>query len=139
MSSRAGADVAHNARHNWKPVFLRALRERGTVTKACQAAKVSRTAVYRARQQDEEFAVAWAEVDEEVTDLLEASALAIALAEDPAGEEHPPTRAKMIELLLKARRPDRYTERRNVEHSGRITLEDALRELRALDDEQLAG
>lgn len=111
----------------WQQPFLEALAKHGTVTKACDAAGVGRTTAYRERQADEEFALAWADIDSQVTEKLEGKAVQMALAGD----------GKMLEFLLKARKPEQYRESYKVEHSGSIktdlsSMTDA--ELQALAD-----
>jgi hypothetical protein len=44
---------------NWKPVFLKALREYPVLRFACDAAGVNRSTAWRARKTDAEFAQAW--------------------------------------------------------------------------------
>jgi hypothetical protein len=78
------------------------------VTAAAAIAKVTRMTVYRERQRNEEFAIAWADIEERVTEGLERKAVQMAMS----GE------VKLIEFLLKARRPERYRDNVKVEHSG---------------------
>lgn len=96
-------DAPANARkplRDWTPAFLTALGDEGTVFAACHNAGVSRSTAYRARQRDEAFALAWADVESTVTDKLERKAVELALAGD----------VKLLEFLLKARRPDLYRD-----------------------------
>lgn len=102
---------ARKQRRDWRPAFLKGLAEQGTVYKACHEAGISRQTAYRTRQSDEAFALAWADVESTVTDKLESKAVELALG----GE------VKLLEFLLKARRPDVYREHTKVEHAGRIT------------------
>jgi hypothetical protein len=97
-------------RRDWRPAFLNALESEGTVTAAAAIANVTRTTVYHERQRNEEFALAWADVEERVTEGLERKAVQMAMS----GE------VKLIEFLLKARRPERYRDNVKVEHSGAI-------------------
>lgn len=106
-----GTPSARKPLREWRDAFLTALAQEGTVCAACRNAGISRTHAYRARQQDESFAVAWADVESTVTDKLESKAVELALA----GE------VKLLEFLLKARRPDVYREHTKVEHAGRVT------------------
>ena len=108
---------------DWKPDFLTAFEQTGTVVQAARAAGIDRMTAYRARQADEDFAIAWADVEEKVTETLERVALQRAID----GSD------RLIEFLLKARRPDRYRENTvKVEHSGRIG-----HDLEGMDDDQL--
>jgi hypothetical protein len=47
------------AAYTWQKAFLAALEETAIVSKAAKKAKITRSAVYVARNQDEEFAKAW--------------------------------------------------------------------------------
>ena len=57
-----------------KAAFLNALRQHKTAQAAIEAAGVSRTTIYEWRKQDKEFAEAWYDVVEGVTDEMEATA-----------------------------------------------------------------
>ena len=119
-------------RRDWRPAFLKGLERTGTVTGGCAEAGINRTTAYRARQRDEGFALKWADLEEQVTDRLEATALMLALD----GE------VKLIEFLLKARRPDVYREHHQVElagpDGGPVEL-DALGDLSKLSERDLAS
>jgi hypothetical protein len=95
-------------RRDWRPAFFDGFRRTGTVTGACEAARIARTTAYRERQRSEEFALQWADAEERVTDALERTALSLALR----GE------VRLIEFLLKARKPETYRERFALEHQG---------------------
>ena len=96
------------------------------VTAACNAVGIARSTVYEARQRDEAFAVAWADVEEKIIEQLEAAA--IRRARDGVarpvfqggklvGHERVYSDGLMA-LLLKARRPERYRDNVRMEHSG---------------------
>lgn len=107
----AGAKRRASMQRNWKPEFLQALEDTGTVVQACRVAGISRRGAYDARQSDEAFALAWADVDAKVTDTLERVAVHRAIN----GSD------RLLEFLLKARRPDLYRENTvRVEHSGSV-------------------
>ena len=97
-------------RRNWKPDFIAALAEAGTVTEACRKSGISRTTAYHARQQDEAFALQWADVEEEGTELLEK--VAVQRAVDGSDT--------LMIFLLKSRRPQKYRENVKIEHGGEI-------------------
>lgn len=106
---------ATNATHStpkkdWKPKFLEAMRGTATVTEACRAVNIHRTTAYKARQQDEAFAVAWADVEEESTEKLES--VAVQRAKDGSDT--------LMIFLLKSRRPQKYRENVKIEHGGEI-------------------
>ena len=110
--TRAGGPAkkkaAKRGRRDWKPRFLSALSKCANVSDACKAAKIGRTQAYRARQRDEDFALAWHEALEEACDELEQEARRRALK----GSDY------LLALLLKAHRPDRFADRARLEHSG---------------------
>jgi hypothetical protein len=95
-------------RRDWRPAFLKGFQKSGTVTGGCAHAAIHRTTAYRERQCNEKFALAWADLELEVTDKLEATALLMALRGD----------VRLIEFLLKARKPDVYREHHQVELAG---------------------
>ena len=103
-----------------KGQFLEALRAKfGNVTEACKAIATSRAAVYIWRRDDPAFAAAWDEVNEGLKDFAE-SKLMINISR---GKE------ASIFFFLKCRAKDRgYIERMDVNHSGRLSLEDVLAE-----------
>ena len=107
-----------------RKLFLSALRETGgNVTKACEVANISRVAAYEWRVADSTFALDWESAIEEGTDELEQEARrrAVEGVKKPVfykGEkigfvnEYSDT---LLIFLLKARRPERYRERFDVE------------------------
>lgn len=95
---------------DWKPEFLEALRGTATVTEACRQAGIGRSAAYSARQKDEPFAVAWADVEEESTETLEKVAAQRAVDGSDT----------LMIFLLKSRRPQKYRENVKIEHGGEI-------------------
>jgi hypothetical protein len=99
---------ARKARRDWRPAFLKGFAKAGTVTGGCTAARIHRTTAYRERRRNDKFAVAWDAVEHQVTDQLEETALTLALA----GE------VRLLEFLLKARRPEMYREHHQVEVAG---------------------
>jgi hypothetical protein len=95
-------------RRDWRPAFLKGFQKSGTVTGGCDHAKINRTTAYRERQRSETFALAWADIEAGVTLHLESRAVELALAGDQ----------RLIEFLLKARKPDVYREHHQVELAG---------------------
>jgi hypothetical protein len=105
----------------------------GMVTMACKLSGISRTTVYEARQRDEEFATAWADVEERTTDRMEREAYRRAveghdspilykgeIVKDEDGRhvverEYSDT---LLTFLLKARKPATYRDNVSVQHSG---------------------
>lgn len=120
-------------RREWRPAFLRAFQKAGTVTAACEAAKVNPTTAYRERQKNEAFALAWADIEAGVTLHLESRAVELALAGD----------VRLIEFLLRSRRPEVYREHHQIEHvgpsGGPVALDGLGLDLSKLTDRDLAS
>jgi hypothetical protein len=99
--------------------FLEHLRQTANVSEACLLIGVKRRSVYDCRERDEAFRRAWDEAIEIATDALEREARrrAIEGVETPVfyrGDCVGTVLAysdRMLELLLKAHRPDKYSER----------------------------
>lgn len=113
---------AANVRREWHDEFLAHFLEIGTITGAAKATGVDRRTVQLARQRDEEFALKLADAEEQFTEKLERVAYTRAVD----GSD------RLVEFLLKARRPDRYRENVKIEHSGQIA-----HDLSALSDDEL--
>jgi hypothetical protein len=101
--------------------------------RACRAADVSRATVWRRRQADEDFALAFAEAERDVLAMLEDEAVRRALhgVERPVaiGGERELVRHysdSLLAMLLRSRAPERYVDRHRLEHGGRIEHEHAL-------------
>ena len=99
--------------------FLEALAESRNVTVAARAAGIARRAALALRSQDADFAEAWADAEEEATDLLEHAARKRALEgwEEPVhyhGQEIGRVRRfseELMLLFLRAERPEKFGER----------------------------
>ena len=109
-----------------KAQMIAALAGGSTVLLAAMEAGVGRTTAYRWRNADEAFAQAWDEAVDEGTDRLEQEA--IRRGRDGVSkpvfqngkrvgyvQEYSDT---LLIFMLKARRPDVYRERANIEHTG---------------------
>lgn len=113
-------------RHDWRPHFLDALRDTGIVTDACRVAGVARSTAYEERQRNEEFALAWHDIEEETTERMEREARRRAAegVEKPVfqgGQEVGRIREysdTLLIFMLKARRPEVYRETTRHEHTG---------------------
>jgi hypothetical protein len=103
MTRRSTISTPQRAR-DWRPPFLAAFRNSGNVRAACQAARIDWSTAYKARKREPVFAEAWAIAEEEAVDLIEARAFQVALS----GDTH------MLMFFLKARRPEKYRERIDV-------------------------
>jgi hypothetical protein len=106
----SASNASPKKRRDWKPTFLSSMLESGTVTEACRAAGIDRSTAYRARQQDETFAIAWADVEERSTEELETVAMRRAIDGSDT----------LMIFLLKARRPEKYRENVKIEHAGSV-------------------
>jgi len=126
---------------DWKPAFLQAFLETGLIVASCDRVGIGRTTAYEARQQDEEFALAWADIEERVTEQMEAELKRRAVdgVEKPVfqGGRHVGSVQEYSDTLLifalKARRPEKYRENVRVEHGGTVRHEG----LEALSDREL--
>lgn len=102
--------ATYKARRVWKPTFLAAYADRGSVKDAAQIAGIARQTAYEHRLKDLEFAAAWDAIDVDVVTLLEAAVLERALA----GSD------RLAEFLLKAHRPTMYRDSLRID--GKITV-----------------
>ena len=128
--SGTAAQTALRAREDWSKAFLTCLRDTGNVTAACMVAKIDRANVYRRRERDAEFKAAWEIALEISIDKLEivARGRAIEGVKEPIyykGEliDHvyrPSDR--LMELLLKAHRPEKFNPVQKLEHSGGVSV-----------------
>jgi transposase-like protein len=80
-----------------------------SVAAACRSARINRSTYYRWLDADEEFKKAVADAIEEGTDRLEDEAKRRAMKQSDT----------LIIFLLKARRPDKYKDRVENQHTGR--------------------
>lgn len=118
-------------KRDWAVDFLAALEERVTVEAACREIGIERSTAYRRRQRDEEFALAWHDVDEATTQRMEREAFRRAVdgfksdvlyKGSVVGSETKYSDTLLI-FLLKARRPEKYRENVRIEHGGTIGVD----------------
>jgi hypothetical protein len=88
--------------------FIDELRASCNVSAAARAAGIPRRTAYNWRASDPAFAEAWEDAEEEAADDLEQ----VARDRAKAGSE------RMLEILLKAHRPEKFVERVRSELSG---------------------
>lgn len=93
--------------------FLDILRVSCNTTEACKVAGVARRTVYDWREADPEFAAAWKHAEDEAADSLEQVAWKRATE---GGSD------RLMEILLKGHRPERYVEKFKGELTGAITI-----------------
>jgi hypothetical protein len=118
-------------RRDWRPAFLAAFEQTGMITAAAKAAKIHRDTAYRERQRNEDFALAWAEIEEHTTELMEAEAVrrGVEGVERPVfqgGVEVGTIRQysdTLLIFMLKSRKPHVYRDNVQVEHRGEIKHE----------------
>ncbi|MES2902675.1 MAG: hypothetical protein V4696_00675 [Pseudomonadota bacterium] len=96
-----------------RKAFLAVLGECCNVAEACRRANIGRSAAYAWRNDDPEFAADWKEAEETAADRLEQ----VAWDRATVGESD-----RMLEILLKAHRPEKFVERIRNEITGGITV-----------------
>jgi hypothetical protein len=128
------------SRERWLDLF----EWTGLVSDACEMLGVGRSTVYDERQRNEEFAIAWSDVELRSTERMEAEAYRRAVH----GVTTPMVSAgvhvtdvqsysdRLLEFMLKARKPEKYRDRVDVNHSGRIEKRVKI-DLARLDDDEL--
>lgn len=92
-----------------REAFISTLRETCNVSESCRAANIGRRTAYDWRNDDETFRAAWEDAEEEAADKLEQVARQRAID----GSD------RMLEILLKAHRPEKFVERVRNEHIGK--------------------
>lgn len=97
----------------WWPRFFAQLAEHGVITKACQAARISRETVYRTKRECPEFARRWQEAEE----------IGLSALEDRVMVRAANTSDTLAIFILKCRMPERYQDRRYLTHEGRVGLD----------------
>lgn len=85
--------------------FLEAFGQCGIVRDACAAARISRRELQRWLEEDDAFREAYEDTEEDATDDLES----VAITRAKANSDY------LMALLLKAKRPQKYVERSQVE------------------------
>ncbi|WP_194299166.1 hypothetical protein [Acetobacter sicerae] len=120
-----------------REVFLAHLRETANVSASARVALRDRSTLYQWRETDAAFSAAWDDAIDEATDALEQEARRRAIEGDeeyvvssgqvvrgPDGE-FLKTRKRsdaLMQMLLKAHRPEKYRERHDVRQSGAIAI-----------------
>lgn len=114
----------------WMRAFLTVLADQGVVRVACEAAKIDRSVVYKARETDAVFDQAWQDAIEHAADLLEEEARRRAFVGTmkpvfQGGKEVGRVREysdTLMVFLLKGARPDKYRENVKAEITGSVGL-----------------
>lgn len=133
VSGRASTDTTGS---HAREKFIAELRKRANVSDAAKAAAIDRSTAYRWRDAEPEFAAAWNDAIETAIDAMEREAHRRAftgikkpivgrVAKDKDGIVAHVTEYSdgLATLLLKAHRPDKYRERQDIHHSGRVDIE----------------
>lgn len=109
-----------------RELFISTLRESCNVSEAARMSGMSRRAAYDWREADSAFAQEWDEAEQEAADKLEREAWRRAVD----GTDKPVTfqgvitatykeySDRMLEILLKAHRPEKFVEKVRNEHTG---------------------
>lgn len=122
--ARTPRRTPEKARLDW----LTAFEKTGTVTHACREADVPRRTVYDWRHKHEDFALAWADIEEATTEAMEREAFrrAVEGVVEPLyqGGKHMTDVRKysdtLLIFMLKSRRPEKYRDNVKIEHTGTV-------------------
>jgi hypothetical protein len=134
LGTQQGYTPPTSIQHPKKRAFLAAYADVGTITHAAQAAGIYRGTVYEWCESDPVFADAWEEAKEAFADLLEREARRRAVdgveeyvlhhgkvLRDPETGAYLKRRTysdRLMELMLRAKRPAEYRDRTSTELSG---------------------
>lgn len=134
--------------YNWRPIFLKALRESvGVIQPAADAASISRAMAYQERKQNPEFAEAWETAVQAGVDDLELHAMNLALGKMTKGIYFEGERVaqeavqfeRTLHKALAKHRPE-WAERTELTgKGGKPLIPEAVRsfDLEAMTDEEL--
>lgn len=119
-----------------KVAFIRKLAETGNVTEACRGLLFSRKTLYEWKESHDAFRKLWDEALDIATDALETEARRRAVDgwDEPVYHQGKKVGKikrysdRMLEILLKGHRPEKFRERVDLKHSGRVTLEQLVTE-----------
>ena len=121
------------AQDRQRAIFLETFRTTCNVSEAARSAGVGRRTVYDWRDADEEFAAAWLDAENEAVDALEAEARRRAMTDSD----------KLMEILLKAHRPEKYVQdakvKATLDVTGGIEVRHTADEMRNMLSDRLAG
>ena len=110
----------------WTDEFIKLLGQTGNVSLSCHGAGVSRNTAYKTKKRYSSFADQWDEALGEAADILEGEARRRAVdgVEKPIyykGVQIDVVREYsdgLLTLLLKAHKPEKFRDRRSIEHTG---------------------
>ena len=107
-----------------RETFLNVLEETCNVSEAARQAGIGRSSAYEWRNDDPSFAAAWDDAEQVAIDKLE----------QVARERAIDSSDRMLEILLKAHRPEKYVDRYRTELTGK---DGGPVEYRNLSDEEI--
>ncbi len=103
---------------NWQTPFLAAMRNSGNVRASCEVASISRVNAYKFRNNHPEFAAQWDNALQDAIDTLEA----VAWQRARTGLSD-----QVLMMLLRAHRPDLYSERLRIQVTREQDIEALMR------------
>ncbi|MDA1095621.1 MAG: hypothetical protein O3A25_20540 [Acidobacteria bacterium] len=105
-------------RRNWQTPFLAAMKNSGNVRASCDAAGITRSVAYKSRNRHPAFAAQWDEALQDAIDTLEA----VAWQRARTGLSD-----QVLLMLLRAHRPDLYSERLRIQVTREQDIEALMR------------
>lgn len=96
-----------------KAQFIEQLQRDANVSRSCEAVDLARSTVYGWKREDAEFATQW---DEAVS-------MGVGALEDEAVKRALKGSDTLLIFLLKANKPDKYSDRVKQEHTGALQIE----------------
>jgi hypothetical protein len=110
--------------------FIATLAQFCNVSEAARAAGIARSTAYEWREDDAEFAALWDEAEQAAADKLEREAWrrAVEGVDKPIyyqGDKIDTCKEysdRMLEILLKGHRPEKFVDRIKAEHSGSVPV-----------------
>lgn len=134
---RSSDDVPPKERREWKTLFLATLRKTMSVTAAAKSARINRQYVYKVRDEEKEFAEAWADAEAEAIETAEAEGYRRAVK----GVKKPVFQNGilvgtiteysdgLLQFYLKAHKPKVYRESIEHKHDGTVNVNHQVNEL----------
>ena len=97
---------------DWSDAFLASLRQSANVRLSCEKAGIARSVAYARRDNDTDFAAAWAAALHDAVDRLE----------QVAWQRAQKSSDTLLIFLLKAHRPDLYRDKLEVTQRGTLEI-----------------
>lgn len=105
----------------WTESFLAALEATGNVSAAARSVGLHRSTVYERRETDAAFRAAWDQAIDVATDALETEARRRAMGWTTDNGVFLYS-DRMLEILLKGHRPERFRDNVQHQHDGQVTV-----------------